>query len=268
MTPDQRRAAAERLYPYMPRLHADGRDALVRALGAHCENPNDRLYSHQARFALGRFAERLLRERGVDAETVLIDEIDRLLPAFAALAPVERAQVIEYWTLLEGYLLSSQGDRMTSAHGVEGRYPFLDHELVDFAFSLPRDLKLHDGTTEKFVIKEAFADLLPPSIRQRAKQPYRAPDCRAFLSHAGGAWVADVLARDRVAASGLFDGDLVDRFITRLKGLPAAAISARDDQAFMLLLSTQLLHDQFIASPPVVAPIDFGAFCVLERVAA
>src|SRR5439155_12734572 len=45
---------------------------------------------------------------------------------------LSRDQFIEASTLLPGYLLSSQGDRMTMANSVEGRYPFLDHRVIEF----------------------------------------------------------------------------------------------------------------------------------------
>ena len=46
---------------------------------------------------------------------------------------LERAAYLEATILLPGYLLSTQGERMSMAHGVEGRFPFLDHSLHDFA---------------------------------------------------------------------------------------------------------------------------------------
>ncbi|WP_446740548.1 asparagine synthase-related protein [Ornithinimicrobium sp. CNJ-824] len=60
------------------------------------------------------------------------------------------------------------------AHSVEGRFPFLDPTVVDFAASLPARHKLF-GLEEKFILKHAFADLVPPEILARPKQPYRRP---------------------------------------------------------------------------------------------
>jgi asparagine synthase (glutamine-hydrolysing) len=55
---------------------------------------------------------------------------------------------------LSNYLLSSQGDRMAMANSVEGRYPFLDHRVIEFASRLPAKLKLN-GLNEKYILKKA-----------------------------------------------------------------------------------------------------------------
>jgi asparagine synthase (glutamine-hydrolysing) len=166
--------------------------------------------------------------------------------------------------LLAGYLLSSQGDRMTAAHGVEGRYPFLDHEVVDYAFSLPDDFKLGDRQDEKYILKVAFGDSIPNSIRQRAKQPYRAPDCRAFLGHINDGWMADALSREAIESSGIFKFDIVSKFINRMSNLQPSAITPRDDQAFMLLLSTQLLYCHFVRDLRPADLTPFEGFAVYD----
>jgi asparagine synthase (glutamine-hydrolysing) len=67
-------------------------------------------------------------------------------------------------------------DRTSMAHGVEARVPFLDLALVELAMRLPLDLKVRAGQ-EKWILREAFADLLPGYIRQRPKNP---------MSHSSG----------------------------------------------------------------------------------
>jgi asparagine synthase (glutamine-hydrolysing) len=248
----------------MAGLRGGGQESLLRSLAAQTDNRDDPLFSHRARFGMGQFAERLLVEPSHDAEPRLLEELVDLYPGLASASPVGKAQVLEYETLLEGYLLSSQGDRMTTAHGVEARCAFLDHGLVDFAFSLPEEFKLKDGVNEKYLLKAAFADLVPPSIVSRPKQPYRAPDCRAFLQHAGEDWIAAAISPERVKASGLFKPDVVERFIGRLKTLPPAAISPREDQAFMLLMSTLLLKSQFVDNFSMAELTDVGTFAVFE----
>src|SRR5260370_21606956 len=75
---------------------------------------------------------------------------------------------------LPGSILTMLGDRMEMAHSVEGRVPFLDHHLVEFTRSLPIRQKLN-GTTEKFVLREAMQPLLPRSVYERQKHPFLAP---------------------------------------------------------------------------------------------
>jgi asparagine synthetase B (glutamine-hydrolysing) len=78
---------------------------------------------------------------------------------FARWHPLHQAQYLESRFLLPGYILSSQGDRMAMAHGIEGRFPFLDHRLVEFATRLPPEMKLK-GLVEKHILREATKDLL------------------------------------------------------------------------------------------------------------
>lgn len=75
---------------------------------------------------------------------------------------------------LQGYILSMVSDRMEMAHAVEGRVPFLDNSLCDFTMNLPLHLKINQGR-EKFILREALRDKLPPWIYQGKKQPFAAP---------------------------------------------------------------------------------------------
>ncbi len=67
-------------------------------------------------------------------------------------------------------------DRISMGHGVEARVPYLDLSLVELAMRLPVGLKVRDGQ-EKWIIRQAFADVLPDYIRQRPKNP---------MSHSSG----------------------------------------------------------------------------------
>ena len=107
--------------------------------------------------------------------------------------PLQQAQYLETTILLSQYLLSSQGDRMAMAHSVEGRFPFLDHRVVEFANQLPPSLKLN-GLTEKYLLKEVSREWLPAEISDRPKQPYRAPIHRAFFNDAPPDYVEELLS--------------------------------------------------------------------------
>jgi asparagine synthase (glutamine-hydrolysing) len=71
-------------------------------------------------------------------------------------------------------LLLMRVDKLSMAHSLEARAPFLDHELVTYALSLPQHLKIHDGKTKR-VLKQAVAGILPADVIQRPKQGFRVP---------------------------------------------------------------------------------------------
>ena len=98
---------------------------------------------------------------------------------FERWSPLARAQYLEATIFLPEYLLSSQGDRMAMAHSVEGRFPFLDHRVVEFCNRLAVRLKLC-GLNEKYVLKRALNDLLPENVSNRPKRPYRTHPCQLF----------------------------------------------------------------------------------------
>jgi len=67
-----------------------------------------------------------------------------------------------------------KADKMTMAHAVEERVPILDHNIVEFAFTIPPGLKLK-GTNGKYIFKKAMAGLVPQQIIKRRKRGYNAP---------------------------------------------------------------------------------------------
>ena len=67
-------------------------------------------------------------------------------------------------------------DRVSMGHAVETRVPYLDLSIVELAMRLPAGLKIRDGQ-EKWIIRQAFADMLPEYVRRRPKNP---------MSHSSG----------------------------------------------------------------------------------
>lgn len=68
-------------------------------------------------------------------------------------------------------------DRMTMLHSIEGRVPLLDHEVVEFALSLPMEMKLR-GMTSKFILKKCMSDTLPPAVLRQRKHGFAIPVSR------------------------------------------------------------------------------------------
>ncbi|HWK40032.1 MAG TPA: asparagine synthase (glutamine-hydrolyzing), partial [Hyphomicrobium sp.] len=172
-----------RLYPYLPRLNAQSQRYLEAFFGGHGDGVDDPLYSHLPRFRTSAgakgFFSRALRDAIGDYDA-LADMRDQLPDDFKRWHPLSQAQYLESAYLLPGYILSSQGDRVSMANAVEGRFPFLDHRLIELAARIPPRLKLK-GLREKHILRESVKDLLPNGIAQRPKQPYRAPESQAFL---------------------------------------------------------------------------------------
>ncbi|MBI3863117.1 MAG: asparagine synthase (glutamine-hydrolyzing) [Planctomycetia bacterium] len=239
-----------RLYPYLPNLRAQS-DAYRHAFfHIREEDRTDPLFSHLPRWdtasKLQLFFSEAVRESVAGYDPC--DEVRSLLPAdFTRWDGFCQAQYLEKAHLLPGYILSSQGDRMAMAHGVEGRFPFLDHRVVEFASKLPSRLKMR-GLCEKHLLKRVAADFVPKTVLSRSKQPYRAPDSKSFFGDAARPlsfdYVEDVLSPQRIRSAGLFQPEAVSRLVQKLRSGKAGG--TRDNMALVGVLSTQLLVDQFI----------------------
>ncbi len=244
----------ERLYPYLAHSPARSRgfaEQFFRQDGDALAQP---WFAHLTRI---RSTRRVLRFLHPD----LRREIERFDPLQALRAqlpddigrwpPLDRDQRVEADTLLSGYLLSSQGDRMSMAHSVEGRYPFLDHRVIEFANRLPARHKLR-GLREKRLLKRAMRAELPAAILQRHKQPYRAPDSACFFRDGQPLpWVAQCLHPERLRASGLFDAPAIGHLLEKCRS--GRAIGFPDNMAFVGVLSLLLLHERFVRAPAAKA---------------
>jgi asparagine synthase (glutamine-hydrolysing) len=234
-----------RLYPYVADLSRGG-DAYLAAFFRHGLTETDQKgYSHQVRWhnttRLQRFFSTRLKEilKGYDPVGDFLLTLDSALPGWSSLA---QAQSIEVVTFMSPYLLSSQGDRMMAANSVEGRFPFLDHRVVEFSSTLPPHLKIR-GLREKHILKKSAQGILPPQVWQRRKQPYRAPIHPAFfgqpLDH-----VEAMLSPDVIEANDIFHPKAVARLVRKCQA--GARVSEGDDMALVGVLSTQLLYHLFV----------------------
>jgi len=240
----------DRLYPYMKNLHAQPeawRRRFFRVDATDLDNP---FFSHLPRWELTA-SSKLFFSKGLKSLLAAHDvqrEARELLPrAYAGWDGLSQAQYLEATILLPGYILSSQGDRMSMANSVEGRFPFLDHRVIEFAAGLPPQLRMK-ALNEKYLLKRAAEHLVPESISKRPKQPYRAPDARSLFDPQSGRarrdYIDDLLSPSRLRDTGLFDAAAVGKLADKAR--TGRAIGARDNMALVGILSTQLLVHQFI----------------------
>ncbi len=256
-----RPALLERLYPYLARSPTGQRAMARKFFGKDLHRAGEPGFSHGVRWdgaaALQRLFSSDLRERvaGLDVRGRLLADLP---PDFQAWTPLAQDQYLEVRTLLSGYLLSSQGDRMLMSHSVEGRFPFLDDAVVSLANSLPSSFKLR-GLDEKHVLKKAAAALVPDEIRTRKKQPYRAPDALSFCGPGAPGWVGELLSDGAVREAGVFDPAGVATLWRNCRARSGEAqLSNQQNMALVGVLSTQLLWDRVLSRPPSLPALPDG----------
>jgi asparagine synthase (glutamine-hydrolysing) len=109
-------------------------------------------------------------------------------------------------TMLPGLL--RYADRNSMAFGREVRLPYLDHRLVELAFSLPWEMKLSHGRTKR-VLRDAMREYLPDSVRGRKDKIGYAPPQAAWLRGALRAWAEDLIASQRFEEREWIDAPVV-----------------------------------------------------------
>ncbi len=244
--PEAARELLEELYGYLPASARRGPawDRFLLETG----DPDDPLTSHMTRVEATAAVKAFYRPE-VAAELGEEQSLNRLragLPAsFGDWSSLERASWLEINTLLEPYLLAAQGDRVAMAHGVEGRYPFLDHRVFEHAVRLPAERKLA-GMEEKAALRALAADLLPAEIVSRSKQPYRAPEVAPFFGEGAPDWVEESLSSEALAETGIWDDARVAGLLRRCRA--GKATGFREGMALIGILSTQLWHRAFFRS--------------------
>lgn len=245
----------ERLYPWLARSPVQAKALQRTFFGKGLDRLHTPYFSHIPRWESAASLQRLF-SRELKLELEGYDPIDELLPSLPAAIdswePLGKAQYVEIVTLLSGYLLSSQGDRMLMGNSVEGRFPFLDHEVMEFANALPPEVKLR-VLDEKHVLKRAARDLVPESILRRPKQPYRAPDAQSFVQDDSPDYVKELLAPEAVADAGIFSPEGVKRLFAKMQKRRDKTPSNADNMALVGVLSTQLLHHQHVAGKAIKA---------------
>lgn len=188
-----------------------------------------------------------------------------LAPHFKALIDMDASRLFQHWLDLHpqrddlSYMLYldtklwlpdnllMKNDKMTMAASLEARMPLLDEHLIAYAATIPSQLKIR-GWQKKWILKQAFADLLPGPILTRKKMGFNVPtgvwfreDQRAYLS--------DLLLSERMCSRGLCNHTFVERMLR-------AHLEGRTNYQAQLftLASLELWFRVFIDPPDLVPP--------------
>ncbi len=235
----------KKLYPYIPQI-ANASPAMLRMFyGYRLEDTGSPVYSHLLRW---KNSSRILNHLSPDMKqyTYFPDPVkeyeERIAQVVQDYSPMQKAQFIETNVFMSGYLLSSQGDRMAMGNSVEGRYPFLDHRIIEFASTLPDDFKLN-GLNEKYILKYMMRGKLPEAVLKRPKQAYRAPIATALMKDKTG-MVEEILSKKSLMDSGIFENDSILRLLKKMRN--GVIPSEVENMSVIGILTTQLIYGLFI----------------------
>jgi asparagine synthase (glutamine-hydrolysing) len=154
----------------------------------------------------------------------------------------DHALLLQYQSWLPDNILARQ-DKMSMAHSVEARVPFLDHVLVEFLLTVPKHLKLkRPFGQDKILARRYAAQRLPASVAERRKRAFHIPpdqylDTPVFREFAG-----ETLQPEHVKRRGYFDPDAV-------QALVRAALATREFvyvKQVLALLMLEMWHQIFI----------------------
>jgi len=234
----------KRLYPYLALSPAKS-TAYARKFFDTDATLDDPFYAHRPRWKTTSGIQRFLVDEisGQEGPTPLEKLEEQWAGKLKGLDYFSRAQFVESRLLMGNYLLNSQGDRMTMAHSVEGRFPFLDHRVVAFACTIPPRLRMK-ALNEKNILKKAMVDILPPEIVRRKKQPYMAPDILSFFGDHEADYLNYYLAPARIKETGLFKPEAVAALLRKCHKKYRQGF--RENMALVGILSSQILYDTFI----------------------
>lgn len=237
----------KRLYPYLDISGKRASQFLAPFFGQGLDKSDAWYFSHLPRWEMTSKSKLFLAaDQLSQMQDSALDELEVTLPkALDQWRLLQKGQYIEAKTLMGGYLLSSQGDRMLMANSIEGRFPFLDHRVIEFANRLPVKMKLK-VLKEKCILRQTMSQYLPKDIIHREKQPYRAPDAIAFFQNGKSTadYVDDLLSDDKITRYGYFDVNKV-RFLVK-KARSGGVTSTKDNQSLVMILSTQIWHYHFV----------------------
>jgi len=235
----------KRLYPYLDLTKSQTLTYLKSFFGEALDQPELLYFSHIPRWSttakckefFSTDMKNMLSEQALD---VLLNQLPKAMGNWHYF---NRAQYLEAKSLMPGYLLSSQGDRMLMSNSVEGRFPFLDHRVIEFANKIHPNVKMK-VLNEKYILKKAMKSYLPDSIINRSKQPYRAPDIPSFFLSKSPEYVEELLSDDMIRKNNYFDPHKVSMLYKKIQH--GRAIGYKDNMALVGILSTQIWHHLFI----------------------
>ena len=155
--------------------------------------------------------------------------------------PVNKSLYLWNKHALCNYILGTLGDGCEMSASVEGRLPFLDHRLFEYAARLPMQMKIKDNVNEKYILKEAARPYITNRVYQRQKHPFQAPPLTRYFTESEYSQIYDELTSSSMTNMGIFNQDAVAAL---LKSLPTMSILEQTayEPVVMLMLTIYYMN--------------------------
>jgi asparagine synthase (glutamine-hydrolysing) len=163
---------------------------------------------------------------------------------------LDQSLYLGYKIMLSNYLLGPHGDRVLMAHGIEGRYPFLDRQLAEFAADVHPAFKKPTFTT-KFLLRSVATEWVPPGLVPAFKRRFMTSFSSPFSSEAAPPLVKELLAEKCISEYGYFDPHKIEQLMRAARRINKDPYALPAEQlhigvALSFAVSTQLVHYLFI----------------------
>jgi asparagine synthase (glutamine-hydrolysing) len=162
--------------------------------------------------------------------------------------PLHRALYFDFKTFLNGLLLVD--DKLSMAHSVEARVPFLDNELVDYVTRIPAEFKLRPNES-KVILREAMRGLLPDETIFRRKQGFTPPD-QTWYKGESLAYIRDLILGRRAVNRGYFNPAVIAKLLDD-------HLNDRHNNRFLIwsLMCFEWWNRLFVDRDPPPAPVKY-----------
>ena len=149
--------------------------------------------------------------------------------------------------MLPGHLLACKGDRVAMHSSVEGRYPFLDEDVIAFMAKLHPRWKLRGLTNDKFIERKVAERWLPKEVAWRKKKMFRAPMDSWVQSSNEAGWIKQVLSPESLRKSGYFDPEAVAAGVAKLEGMKRKSPGKTGlEMGLTAVTATQVWHHLYL----------------------
>lgn len=206
-------------------------------------------------------------DASIDGEAQMDALVTSMQPQLSGRDAINQSLYFEMKTRLPGWILW-KSDRLSMAHGVEARVPFLDHPLVELLAQMPPHMKLN-GLNEKYILKQCMTPRLPSMPHAYKKRGFYTPISAWFFTPERAGELHPYLSREALIRSDLFDPDRVATVQRNLYGmtiptdLNAAYRLTQLEWTLFTVLTTQILYQvyieknalRFLAQPETLLPV-------------